>query len=74
VSPDTLLFSLILFATKNTEHQVKESTSLCGKFWDQDRPKFMQLWSTSGVLYPIRNDIVRKYSDIDILSVDQNYE
>ncbi len=59
---------------ENTEHQVKESTSLCGKFWDQDRPKFMQLWSTSGVLYPIRNDIVRKYSDIDILSVDQNYE
>lgn len=59
---------------ENTEYQKKENTSLCNKFWNHDRPTFMKLWSTAGVLYPIRNDIVRGYTDDNILFVDQNYE
>ena len=59
---------------ENTEYQKKENISLCGKFWDHDRPVFMKLWSTAGVLYPIRNDIVRGYSEENLLTINQNYE
>lgn len=59
---------------ENTSYQEKESSSLCGKFWNKDRPTFMKLWSTSENLYPIRKDIVRKYENIDLLTVNQNYE
>lgn len=59
---------------ENTDFQKNESTSLCGKFWNSDRPKFIKLWSTSGNLYPIRKDIVRSFENKDILTVNQNYE
>jgi hypothetical protein len=59
---------------ENTDYQKKEDSSLCGKFWNQDRPRFIDLWSTSGNLYPIRKDIVRKYSNVDLLTVNQYHE
>lgn len=59
---------------ENTEYQKKESSSLCGKFWNLDRPKFIKLWSTSDHLYPIRKDIVRRYEDKDLLTKNQYYE
>lgn len=62
------------FCNESTDHQVKEKTSLCGKFWNHDRPIFMRLWQTGSTLYPIRNDIFRGYSDKDILTVNQGYE
>ena len=61
------------YCNENTSYQKKEKTSLCGKYWNQDRPTFIKLWSTQGVLFPIRNDIVRKFSDENLLTVDQNY-
>jgi len=62
------------YCNENTEHQKKENSSLCNKFWNHDRPAFIKLWSTNGVLYPIRNDIVRGYIDDNVLFIDQNYE
>jgi len=59
---------------ENTDYQKKEASSLCGKFWNQDRPTFIDLWSTSNNLYPIRKDIVRKYKNENLLSENQNYE
>jgi hypothetical protein len=59
---------------ENTEYQKKESSSLCGKFWNLDRPRFMKLWSTCDNLYPIRKDIVRGYENKDLLTVNQYYE
>lgn len=61
------------FCNENTNFQKKENTSLCGKYWDQDRPKFIELWNTQGVLYPIRNDILRPFLDKDLLNVNQYY-
>jgi hypothetical protein len=57
---------------ENTEFQVKDQSSLCNKFWPVDRPAMVNLWSTDGNLYLVRNDIVRKYSNIDLLTVEQN--
>lgn len=57
---------------ENTEFQVKDQSSLCHKFWPVDRPAIVNLWSTDGNLYLVRNDIVRKYSNIDLLTVEQN--
>lgn len=63
---------------ENTSYQTQkdtgENTGLCGKYWLVDRPKFVKLWSTNNNLYCIRNDIVRPYSDQDVLTVEQNYE
>ncbi len=61
------------YCNENTSFQKKEKTSLCRKYWNQDRPTFINLWSTQGVLFPIRNDIVRRFSDENLLSIDQNY-
>lgn len=58
--------------SENTEFQVKDQSSLCTKFWFKDRPAIVDLWSTNGSLHLIRNDIVRKYSNIDLLTIEQN--
>jgi hypothetical protein len=57
---------------ENTDFQNKEKSSLCSKFWPIDRPVMIDLWSTNNQIYLIRNDIVRKYSPENLLTVEQN--
>lgn len=57
---------------ENTEFQNKDQSSLCSKFWPHDRPILIDLWSTKGQFYLIRNDIVRKYEPLNLLTVEQN--
>lgn len=59
---------------EDTNYQKKENSSLCSKFFNRDRPIFVNLWSSGGILYPIRNDIVRSFSEESLLLADQNYE
>jgi hypothetical protein len=58
---------------ENTSAQEKENSSLCKKFWPVDRPKLLNLWTTNGILLPVRNDIVRRFNDENILTIDQNH-
>lgn len=59
---------------ENTSHQRQEpGGGLCGKYWGTDRVTFIKLWSSNGILYPIRNDIMRPYEDKDLLTVNQFY-
>lgn len=57
---------------ENTEFQNKDQSSLCSKFWPHDRPILIDLWSTNGQFYLIRNDIVRKYTNENLLTIEQN--
>ncbi len=62
---------------ENLEHQHKEKTSLCGKFWNVDRPRFIKLWSKHNTLESLcstRNDVVRPYEEEDLLTINQDYE
>jgi hypothetical protein len=57
---------------ENTQFQNKDQSSLCSKFWPVDRPMLIDLWSTSGHFYFIRNDVLREYNNKDLLTVEQN--
>lgn len=58
---------------ENREFQNKDQSSLCNKFWPVDRPAMVNLWSTNGSLFLVRNDIVRKYVNENLLTIEQNY-
>jgi hypothetical protein len=57
---------------ENTHFQRKDSSSLCGKYFGIDRPVVVDLWFKDGSYSLVRNDIVREYSDIDLLTIEQN--
>jgi hypothetical protein len=57
---------------ENTQFQNKDQSSLCSKFWPVDRPVLIDLWSTNNKFYFIRNDIVRKYNNENLLTIEQN--
>ena len=59
---------------ENTAYQQQCATErLCNRFWNKDRATFINLWSSNGVLYPIRNDIMRPYKNEDLLVTNQYY-
>jgi len=58
---------------ENTQFQRKDSSSLCNKYFAIDRPVVVSLWTQKNNQYSlVRNDVVREYSDIDLLTVEQN--
>jgi len=60
---------------ENIKYQHDEKTGLCLKYWTTDRPIFEKLWfNNKGIPWCARNDVLKRYEDKDLLTVEQNYD
>lgn len=63
------------FRDNITGEQGGQDNGLCNKFWNKDRECFKRLWTMSGIQWiTTRNDIMRPYDNIDLLTVNQYYD
>lgn len=58
---------------ENMSYQKESGSGLSQRYWHKDRNTFINLWTTNGIFYPIRNDIVREYDNNDLLKNNQYF-